>query len=332
MVGYHGAIILNTAAGRLDYSDSSDKITENTIYDLASVSKVVGTTSAAMMLVQSGKLLLDAPVRDYLPEFQGPGKDKVKVRNLLTHSAGFPAFLPLYKDVKGYEAFLKQACALPLEYEPGTKSLYSDFSMILLAEIISRASGHSLNRFLAENLFGALGMKSTFYNPPREFLPRIAPTENDPWRKRIVRGEVHDENAFAMGGVAGHAGLFSSTHDLAMFAQMMLNAGLYDHRRYLNPEVVARFTSLQEPVSGHRGFGWSKPSETNWTGSTFSAGAYGHTGFTGTSIWIDPERQMFIILLTNRVHPSRENLKIDEARRTISEAIVKAISGASKQE
>ncbi len=326
MVGYRGAVILDSAAGHLDYAASSEKATDNTIYDLASLSKAVGTTSAAMLLAQSGRLLLDAPVRDYLPEFKGPNKDKVRVRNLLTHSAGLPSFLPLYRQVQGYDSFLKLVFAVPLEYEPGTKSLYSDLGMILLGEILSRASGHPLDRFLSENLFRPLGLKSTAYNPPKSLLARIAPTENDPWRNRVVHGEVHDENAFALGGVAGHAGLFSSAHDLAIFAQMMLNNGLYDHRRYLNPEVLTRFTALQESAAASRALGWTKPSAQNWTGLTFTPAAYGHTGFTGTSMWIDPTRQLFIILLTNRVHPSRDNLMVDEARKEISQSIIKAIS------
>jgi beta-glucosidase-like glycosyl hydrolase/CubicO group peptidase (beta-lactamase class C family) len=328
VVGFRGAVILDTAVGSLDYGASSEKVTGDTIYDLASLSKAIGTTSAAMMLVQSGKLLLDAPVQDYLPEFQGPNKNKVRVRNLLTHTAGFPAFLPIYKEAQGYDSLLRAVFALPLDYEPGSKSIYSDFGMILLGEIVSRASALPLDRYLSQNLFGPLGMKSTLYKPPKTLWPRIAPTENDPWRNRVVRGEVHDENAFAMGGVAGHAGLFSDAHDLAIFAQMMLNRGVYDHRRFFNAEVVARFTSLQEPAEGARGLGWGKPSDSNWTGPLFSAAAYGHTGFTGTSIWIDPRRQLFIILLTNRVHPSRENTQIDEARRTIAESVVKAVGAA----
>lgn len=326
MVGYHGAVVLDATVGRLDYASSSAKVTENSVYDLASLSKAIGTTSAAMMLVQSGKLLLDARVQDYLPEFQGPNKDKVRIRNLLTHSSGLPAFLPIYKQVRGYDSFLNSVYAVPLEYEPGSKSVYSDLGMILLGEIIRRASDRPLDRFLSERLFGPLGMKSTLYNPPKSLWPRIAPTENDPWRNRVVRGEVHDENAYAMGGVAGHAGLFSDAHDLAIFAQMMLNRGLYDHRRFLNADVVARFTALQDPSEAGRGLGWGKPTEKNWTGALFSPAAYGHTGFTGTSIWIDPQKELFIILLTNRVHPSRENAQIEEARRTIAESIIKAIA------
>jgi len=326
VVGYRGSIVLDDSEGRLDYSATSSKVTADTIYDLASVSKAVGTTMAAMMLAESGRLLLSAPVQDYLPEFKGSNKEEVRVLNLLTHSAGFPAFLPLYREAKGYQQVLKMICETALIYEPGTKTLYSDLGMILLGEILSRAAGQPLDRLLAGHLSDPLGMESTSYNPPRNLLERIAPTENDPWRKRVVRGEVHDENAYAMGGVAGHAGLFSSGHDLAVFAQMMLNGGIYDHRRYLNPDTIARFTAAQGNAENARALGWGKPSPSNWTGKVFSVSAYGHTGFTGTSVWIEPEKQLFIILLTNRVHPSRANLKIDEARQVICESVVRAVS------
>jgi CubicO group peptidase (beta-lactamase class C family) len=322
VVGYRGTVVLDAATGCLDYQPGSAKVTGDTIYDLASVSKATSTTSAAMMLAESGKLLLGACVQDYVPEFQGPNKEKVLVQHLLTHSSGLPSFLPLYKEVHGYDEMLVKVCAAPLEFEPGTKVQYSDLGMILLGEIIRRASGRPLDQFVVQNLFTPLGMKSTFYRPNKSFLDRIAPTEDDPWRKRIVRGEVHDENAFAMGGVAGHAGLFSTTHDLAVFAQMLLNGGIYDHRRYFSVETIHRFTALQ---SGDRALGWGKPSESDWTGKVLSPQAYKHTGFTGTSIWIDPQKQLFVILLTNRVHPTRENTRIDEVNQAIVEAVARAI-------
>ncbi|MGA2260733.1 MAG: glycoside hydrolase family 3 N-terminal domain-containing protein, partial [Acidobacteriota bacterium] len=267
-VGYRGSLVLDASAGRLDYTPSSAEASGDTIYDLASLSKVIGTTSAAMMLVDSGRLLLDVPVQDYLPEFQGTDKEKVRVTHLLQHSAGLPAWLPIYKDVQGYQEFLKRVYPVPLEYAPGSRTLYSDLGMILFGEIVSRACGHPLDQYLSEHLFGPLGMKSTLYRPPKELLERIAPTENDPWRQRIVRGEVHDENAYAMGGVAGHAGLFSTAHDLAVFAQMMLNRGIYDHRRYFRPETVDRFTTVLN--SRGEALGWQKSSDSSWTGRVFS--------------------------------------------------------------
>lgn len=328
-VGYRGSLVLDFGAGRLDFTEKSNRANGDTVYDLASLSKVVGTASAAMVLYESGRLLLDAPVQDYLPEFQGINKDRVRVQHLLLHSAGLPAYMPLYKEARGYEEVVKRVYAVPLEYEPGSRIQYSDLGMILLGEILSRAAARSLDAFLAEKLFVPLGMKSTTYNPPKNLISHIAPTENDPWRKRVVRAEVHDENAYAMGGVAGHAGLFSSAHDLAVFAQLMLNRGMYDHDRYLRPETIARFTSVQNAQNGGEcSLGWMKPSASNWTGKLFSGVAFGHTGFTGTSIWIDPDRQLFLILLTNRVHPTRENTMIDEVRRVIAEAVVRAIDGS----
>ncbi len=323
IVGYRGSIVLDTAAGSLDYRPGSPKVTGDTIYDLASVSKAASTTSAAMMLAESGRLLLSARVQDYVPEFEGPNKEKVLVQHLLTHSSGLPAFVPLYKEAQGYDQMLARVCAAPLEFEPGARVQYSDLGMILVGEIIRRTSGHPLDQYVAQNLFTPLGMKSTFYRPGKAFLNRIAPTEDDPWRKRVVRGEVHDENAFAMGGVAGHAGLFSTTHDLAVLAQMLLNGGIYDHHRYLSAETIRRFTTRQ---SDDRALGWGKPSDSDWTGKTLSPQAYKHTGFTGTSIWIDPQKQLFVILLTNRVHPTRDNTRIDQVNQAVVEAVVRAIS------
>jgi beta-glucosidase-like glycosyl hydrolase/CubicO group peptidase (beta-lactamase class C family) len=323
-VGYQGSLVLNATAGKLDYSGSSPAATSETIYDLASVSKVVGTTSAAMMLAESGRLLLDAPVQDYLPEFIGKDKERVKVIQLLQHTGGLPAWSALYKEAEGYNRILQKIYAMPLEYAPGSRSVYSDLGMILLGEVITRACGHPLDEFLTERLFAPLGMFSTRYRPPATLREKIAPTENDPWRGRVIRGEVHDENASAMGGVAGHAGIFSTSEDLSIFAQMMLNRGMYDHRRYFKSETVDRFTGAKENL------GWQKPSASDWTGKVFSPSAYGHNGFTGVSIWIDPARQLFVILLTNRIHPSRENNLIGEARQKITESAVRIVDRLGK--
>ncbi len=323
IVGYQGAIVLDAAVGKLDYARNSGRTSGDTIYDLASVTKAVSTTSAAMMLTESGRLLLHVPVQDYLPEFRGTDKEKVLVQHLLTHSSGLPSRAKIYLEARGYDEISARACSAPLEYPPGTRAQYSDLGMILLGEIIQRAAGRPLDKLVQESLFAPLGMNSTRYRPARSLIRRIAPTENDPWRKRVVRGEVHDENAFAMGGVAGHAGLFSSAHDLAVFAQMMLNGGMYDHRRCFSPSTIARFTALE---IGNRALGWGKPTDADWTGKTFSPQAYGHSGFTGTSIWIDPQRQMFMVLLTNRVHPDRNPDRMPEVRQAISEAVVRALS------
>ncbi|NWG12813.1 MAG: serine hydrolase [Acidobacteria bacterium] len=323
MVGYRGAVVLDAAVGTLDYAQNSARASGDTIYDLASVTKAVATTPAAMMLAESGRLILQAPVQDYLPEFQGPDKEKVLVRHFLTHSSGLPSHAKIYLEARSYHDILARVCATRLEYPPGSRAQYSDFGMILLGEIIQRAAGRPLDQFVKEGLLAPLGMNSTGYRPRRSLLPRIAPTENDPWRRWVVRGEVHDENAFVMGGVAGHAGLFSTAYDLAVFAQMMLNGGIYDHHRYFSRSTVTHFTSGE---IGNRALGWGKPSDADWTAKTFSPEAYGHTGFTGTSIWIDPASQMFMILLTNRVHSSRTPDRMPEVRQAVSEAVVRALS------
>ena len=324
-VGYRGALVLDAAAGKLDYSSDSPSVSGDTIYDLAAVTEAVGTASAVMMLVDSGRLLLDAKVQDYLPEFQGTDKEKVRVLNLLQQSSGLPASAPIFRDAHGYDEFMKRVFATPLEYAPGSRSVESDLGMILAGELVARAGGHTLDQFLTSHLLGPLGMTSTMYGPPQELWNRIAPTENDSWRKRVLRGEVDDENAYALGGIAGDAGLFGSAHDLAVFAQLMLNRGLYDHQRYFKPETVGRFTGVPNPKARAEALIWQKPSDSNWTGKMFSAAAFGQTGFTGTSIWIDPERQLFIVLLTNRIHPNRDNDKISEARQTITASIFQAL-------
>ena len=324
-VGYRGTLVLDAAAGKLDYSPDSPAVTGDTIYDLASVSDVVGTASAVMILVDSGRLLLDAKAQDYLPEFQGTDKEKVRVSDLLQQSAGLPASTPIYRDAHGYGEFMKRVYATPLEYAPGSRSVESDLGMILVGEIAARAGGHPLDQLLTSRLLGPLGLTSTMYEPPQEMLSRIAPTENDPWRRRVLRGEVDDENAYALGGVAGNAGLFGTEHDLAVFAQLMLNRGLYDHQRYFKPETVDRFTGAPNSKGRAEALIWQKPSDSSWTGKAFSPAAFGQTGFTGTSIWIDPERQLFIVLLTNRVHPTRDNDKITEARQAITASIFRAL-------
>jgi beta-glucosidase-like glycosyl hydrolase/CubicO group peptidase (beta-lactamase class C family) len=322
VVGHRGSIVLAAAAGSFDYRKNSPAVTPDTVYDLASLSKAVGTTSAAMMLVDSGRLNLSAPVQEYVPEFQGPDKDKVRVQHLLAHTSGLPGFEPLYEKARGYQKILELVYGTPLQFEPGSRTRYSDLGMMLLGEILARAAGRPLDQFLAEQLFAPLGMKSTVYKPAKTMFSRIPPTEKDPWRKRVVRGQVHDENAYAMGGVAGHAGLFASASDLAVYAQLMLNQGWYDHRRYFHPDTVAGFTSAD---GAERGLGWGKPATDSWTGRVFSRAAIGHTGFTGTTIWIDPDRQLFIILLSNRVHPSRDNkLLFDQAVQAIVEAVLGA--------
>jgi CubicO group peptidase (beta-lactamase class C family) len=221
---------------------------------------------------------------------------------------------------------LAQALAEPLVAEPGNKIEYSDIGFILLGEIVERVSGKTLDQFARERIFAPLGMGDAQFNPPKSLRARIAPTENDTtFRKRLVHGEVHDQNAWAMGGVAGDAGLFSTAADLATFCQMLLNGGQYAHQRLLSRSTIAQFTKAVKVGEMSRTLGWDVPSEQSQSGKYFSAKSYGHLGYTGTSIWIDPEKELFVILLTNRVHPSAENEKIKDVRPAVHDALLEAL-------
>jgi len=277
--------------------------------------------------VDEGKLRLDQPVQEILTGFQGPGKEAVTVRHLLTHSSGLDATALLYKELRGRTAFVERIESMELGYPPGSRSVYSDLGIILLGEILEKVSGQPLASFVRERVFVPLGMYDTMFTPPSKLRSRIAPTEIDPWRGRLIQGEVHDENAFAMGGVAPHAGLFSTAGDLARFAQMLLNGGTLAGHRIVSRETVDLFTRRAGIPGSDRGLGWdTKSAEGSSAGSLFSLRSFGHTGFTGTSIWIDPERQLYVILLTNRVHPTRENNLIREVRPAVADAVVKALS------
>jgi beta-glucosidase-like glycosyl hydrolase/CubicO group peptidase (beta-lactamase class C family) len=325
-VGYRGTLLFQKGYGKLDYSAKAPVVTNETIYDLASLTKAITATTLAMQLYERGQLKLEYPVSRYFPLFVGEGRDKITIRHLLTHTSGLPAHLPLYKDLKGKPAFVEKILQVPLDSKPGTKAVYSDLGLILLGDIIEKLSAQSLDQLAAARIFQPLGMARTFFNPKPQWKKMIAPTENDPWRGRLLRGEVHDENAFAMGGVSAHAGLFGDTGDLAIFCQMLLNGGVYDHSRIVRRSTLEKFTTRQNfPEGSSRALGWDTPSNGSSAGSLLSSSSFGHTGFTGTSVWIDPTRELFIILLTNRVHPTRENNAIREVRRLVADLVVKAV-------
>ncbi len=325
-VGYKGTLAYLKPFGRLSYDEGAPEVTAATIYDLASLTKVVATTAMAMILVDEGALDLDKPVVDYLPLFVGPGKEKVTVRQLLTHSSGMVAYGDLYNEISGKKAYLERILAMDLEYEPGTRSVYSDYGMILLGEILERVAGLPMGAFLEERVYGPLGMTDTGFLPADALRERIAPTEDDPWRGYRVRGEVHDENAHAMGGVAPHAGLFSTATDLARFLQMILNGGVFEHQRIVSRQIVEEWTRRAGVPDSDRATGWdTKSAEKSSAGNYFSPNSFGHLGYTGTSMWVDPERRLFVILLTNRVHPTRENNLIRQARPAVADAVIKAL-------
>lgn len=326
IVGSLEEIYASVGVGHLDWGPSPAP-DENTLWDLASLTKVIGTTTAVMQLWEQGRIDLDAPVQRYLPDWTGPHKGEVTVRHLLTHTAGLPAFERYYLLNESPERTLRRFLDTPLDTLPGARMVYSDIGIILLGKIVERVSGEPLDRYDATHIFEPLGMTSTMYRPPASLLPRIAPTERDPWRGRLVRGEVHDENAYALGGVAGHAGLFSSAHDLAIFARMMLGGGTWGGVTLLRPATIEAFTRVQDRSRSNRALGWEVPNGTNSAGHLLSPHAFGHTGFTGTSIWIDPDNDIFIVLLTNRVNPTRENHRIGAVRVALADAVMEARGG-----
>jgi beta-glucosidase-like glycosyl hydrolase/CubicO group peptidase (beta-lactamase class C family) len=332
-VGHRGQLALR-AFGKLSYDRGATAVAPDTLYDLASLTKVVVTTMLTAQLTEARSgagIRLGAPIERYLPEWAaGPQPDwrrLVTVRHLLTHTSGLPPHRDYFLTAKDRRELLRKIFAEPLDAQPGAKETYSDLGFILLGEIIERATGKPLDLLAAEQIFQPLGMTNTMFSPPRKLLPRIAPTENDTsFRKRLIWGEVHDENAYVMGGVAGHAGLFGDAGDLAVFCQMLLNGGIYAHRRILGRLTVAEFTASQPLASNARSLGWTLPTQNSSSGHYFSPRSFGHTGFTGTSLWIDPDRQLFIVLLTNRVHPTRENQKIQDLRPTLHDAVIKALA------
>jgi CubicO group peptidase (beta-lactamase class C family) len=333
-VGGRDGVKLLAAVGHYGVDDSRP-VTPQTIYDLASLTKVIGLTTAAMMLVDSGKLDLDAPVQRYVPAFQGANKERVTIRHLLTHSSGLPAWRPLYAETKTREEALTLVDTTALLRQPGDTFVYSDLGAIVLTQAIEAITAQRLDDFLYGRLFGPLEMSSTRFLPPEAWRERIAPTENDTsFRHRLLHAEVHDENAGRLGGVSGHAGLFSSAPDLAKFAAWLLWFRIDDPNRYCGPpapclrrETVRLFTTRQNiPPGSSRALGWDTPSENSSAGTKMGPNAFGHTGFTGTSIWMDPDRSLFIILLTNRVNPTRANTKIFQVRRRVADLVNDALT------
>jgi CubicO group peptidase (beta-lactamase class C family) len=275
-------------------------------------------------------LSLHAGIGVYLPEWNsGPNREQrqgVTLEHLLTHSSGLPAHVDFFNQARSRNDVVRLVLNEAMVYQPGAKSEYSDLDFILLGEILERITGRPLAELARERIFEPLGMRATTFNPAKSLRSHIAPTEDDKaFRKRLIRGEVHDENAWAMDGVAGHAGLFSTAGDLSIFAQTMLNGGIYAHRRLLRRATVRKFTSAHPLSSATRALGWVVPTENSSSGHYFSARSYGHTGFTGTSLWIDPGEQLFVVLLTNRVYPTRQNEKLARLRPALHDFVVQGL-------
>ena len=326
-VARYGRLVLQRGWGKQDWAPNAPAATDSSIYDMASLTKVIATTTAAMLMEEDGKLDLERTVVSYLPEFNDPEKAPITVRMLLLHTSGMKQYQFLYREIKGREQYLQRINAKPLIHKPGEMFDYTDWNMIVMQQVIERVSGKTLDALLAERVYGPLGMRDTQFNPPESLKPRIAPTEIQAFRGGQVWGVVHDENAWAMGGVSGHAGLFSSARDLAVFEQMMLNGGTYNGVRVLRPETIARWTTRQRRDAA-RGLGWENPSPRSSAGQYFSPRSFGHTGFTGTSVWADPEKGLFVVLLTNRVDPTRDNPRVGPLRRAVADAVQSAILDA----
>jgi len=339
-VGRHGRLVLLSAAGHYAIDDLRP-VDPSTIFDLASLTKVIGLTTACMLLVDEGRLELDAPVQRYLPAFRGPMKEQVTIRHLLTHASGLPAWRPLFREANNRRAALALVDTTPLDTAPGTRFVYSDLGAITLTQVVERITREPLDRFLARRVFTPLGMHATVFLPPEAWRDRIAPTEHDAaFRHRMMRGEVHDENAGRLGGVSGHAGLFSTAPDLTRFASWLMELQQRTELRStptptapcsvlcLSPGTVSAFTQRQGiPPGSTRALGWDTPSDTGYSsaGSLLSRRSFGHTGFTGTSIWMDPERDLFIILLTNHVNPTRANKRILQVRARVADLVAGAL-------
>jgi serine-type D-Ala-D-Ala carboxypeptidase len=319
-----GKSIVTRAFGRFTYEQSSPEVKAGTIFDVASLTKVMAGGAMAMLLYDRGLLDLETPVASIVPEFgRGSVRTAVTLRHLLSHTSGLPAYEKLFEHCRSRGELVSAACAMALDAAPGERVDYSDLGFIVLGEALQRLAGEAIDTFCAREIFGPLGMARTGYRPPGELRDQIPPTENDrEFRRRVVQGEVHDENAFVMGGVSAHAGLFAPADDIARFAECLLSGG----GPVFCPETVRLFTSPQAVDTGYaRALAWDRVSQPSQSGRYFSAGAYGHLGFTGSSLWIDPERSLAVTLLTNRTWPDRKSQEIKRVRPAFHDAVVEAL-------
>jgi len=339
-ITHNGRLVALKALGHFTYKagapflasfarSGNSPVTPSTLFDLASLTKVVATTTTAMLLYQRGLLDLDAPVSAIIPEFTNgattdPRRREVTLRMLIAHSSGLPAYEKLFLKARTRNELLQAAFTTPLAANPATRAVYSDIGFIILGVALERLADESLDRFCQREIFAPLAMTHTTFNPPSEIRPKIPPTADDQtFRRRIIQGEVQDENASILGGVAPHAGLFSAAEDLAKFAQAMLNHG----SPILRPETVTLFIRRESaPPGTTRALGWDTPSAPSQSGKYFSPQSFGHLGYTGTSLWIDPTRQLSVTLLTNRTWPDCSNQSIKQFRPKFHDAVIEALN------
>ncbi|HEY1937279.1 MAG TPA: serine hydrolase domain-containing protein [Candidatus Angelobacter sp.] len=328
-VVHRGKLIALKGLGRFTYSPDSPDVSAGMIFDLASVTKAFATTTACMILYERGLFKLEQPVFQLLPDFaessreQDDARHHVTLRMLLSHSSGLPAYIKLFQTAHDEEELLRQALQVPLTTAPGTKAEYSDIGFILLGEALERITGEPLDQFCQREIFAKLNLQQTVFNPLTGRKHLILPTEDDQtFRRRVVQGEVNDENAYVMGGVAAHAGCFSTAENVSIFAHCMLQGG----SPLVQPQTVEIFTRRENfPPGSSRTLGWDTPSQPSQSGKYFSSRSYGHLGYTGTSLWIDPDRQLAVTLLTNRTWPDRNSQLIKQIRPAFHDAVVEAL-------
>lgn len=338
-VGSREDVLWRDAFGHLTYDASARPATVDTIFDLASLTKIIATTTLAMRAVDDGRLRLEDRVAGWIPEWHGADREAVTVSDLLAHTSGLTAYLPYYRDLTGRAEFQAAIATAPLEYQPRSRAVYSDLGFILLGFILEDARSRTMAPWPgAVDPAARLGPQFTrlskvlteeplTFTPPRDWRERIAPTEHDAWRGRLLTGEVHDENAWALGGAAGHAGLFGTAAATGAFARAVLHT-IHGSALLARPETMRAFIARTAVPGSSRALGWDTMLPSSSCGTRMSHTAIGHTGFTGTSLWIDWERDVYIVLLTNRVHPTRENEAIREIRPRFHDAVVAEIANS----
>ncbi len=335
-VGRTKGALWRRSFGALTYETGAPDATDDTVFDLASLTKVIATTTLVMRAVDEGAVTLDEPVRARLPEWRGADREGVTIRDLLAHASGLPGYLPYFRDHTGRVEFEPAICQAPLEYSPRTQSIYSDLGFMLLGFILEDAGAgraRTPGRFdPSATLASQFRKMASFvtpeplaFNPPRLWRDRTAPTERDPWRGRLLNGEVHDENTWALGGAAGHAGLFGTASAVGAFARAVLRTIAGEHV-LAEPSTFREFIRRTSVPHSSRALGWDTMRPSSSCGSRLSPSAIGHTGFTGTSLWIDWERDLYVVLLTNRVHPTRENNRLKAIRPAFHDAVVEEIA------
>lgn len=326
-VTHRGKLVCLKAFGHFLYETETPETTTDSIFDLASLTKVVATTSMAMILYERGLLDLDIPVVSVIPQFKtdDPRRHEVTIRMLLAHSSGLPAYEKLFLKARDRDELLSAAFHVPLKYAPGTVAEYSDIGFMILGVALERLAQDALDHFCRQEIFGPLGMAHTTFDPPLHWWSLIPPTADDrSFRQRIIQGEVQDENASVLEGVAGHAGLFATAEDVATFAHTLLQGGA----PLVRPDTLALFARRQSsPAGTSRALGWDTPSAPSQAGRYFSPQSYGHLGYSGTSLWIDPQRQLSVTLLTNRTWPDCKNEVIKQIRPAFHDAVVEAQEG-----